>query len=256
MRPKKDGKYRMILNLRELNDAVVYHRFKMSTLKSAINLLSKDCYMASIDWKDAHFCVPICKEHRKLLQFTSDSRLYEFQVLPNGLGSGPRIFTKITKPFFSYLRKMGYMNSPYIDDSILVGDSVEDCRNNVRETVKLSMNTGFVVHPSKSIFEPTQVIEYLGFILNSMLMTVSVNMRQADKISLACKNLIEHKYVSIMQLAKVVGLLVASLPGVELGSIFYRRLDIAKNEALKLIIACCPWLPLLRGGLCKSTEYS
>ena len=67
-----------------------------------------------------------------------------------------------------------------------------------------------------------------------MLMTVSVNMRQADKISLACKNLIEHKYVSIMQLAKVVGLLVASLPGVELGSIFYRRLDIAKNEALKL----------------------
>ena len=126
LRLKKDGKYRMILNLRELNDAVVYHRFKMSTLKSAINLLSKDCYMASIDWKDAHFCVPICKEHRKLLRFTFDSRLYEFQVLPNGLGSGPRIFTKITKPFFSYLRKMGYMNSPNIDDSILVGDSVED----------------------------------------------------------------------------------------------------------------------------------
>ena len=23
-----------------------------------------------------------------------------------------------------------------------------------------------------------------------------------------------------------------------------------------LIIACCHWLPLLRGGLCKSTEYS
>ena len=44
-------------------------------------------------------------------------------------------------------------------------------------------------------------------------MTVSVNMRQADKINLACKNLIEHKYVSIMQLAKVVGLLVASVPG-------------------------------------------
>ena len=25
---------------------------------------------------------------------------------------------------------------------------------------------------------------------------------------------------------------------------------------VKGIIACCPWLPLLRGGLCKSTEYS
>ena len=25
---------------------------------------------------------------------------------------------------------------------------------------------------------------------------------------------------------------------------------------LRLIIACCPWLSLLRGGLCRSTEYS
>ena len=28
------------------------------------------------------------------------------------------------------------------------------------------------------------------------------------------------------------------------------------NRILASIIACCPWLPLLRGGLCRSTEYS
>ena len=28
------------------------------------------------------------------------------------------------------------------------------------------------------------------------------------------------------------------------------------DDVLSLIIACCPWLPLLRGGLCRSTEYS
>ena len=167
VRPKRDGNFRMILNLCGLNEAVVYHKFKMSTLHSAINLMSKNCFMATLDLKDAYYCVPIHKLHKKLLRFQFDNCLYEFQALPNGLASGPRLFTKITKPFFSHLRKKGLLNSPYIDDCLLVGDSWEDCKNNVIETVMLSNDMGFLVHPEKSNLEPTQVIEYLGFILDS-----------------------------------------------------------------------------------------
>ena len=182
VRPKRDGKFRMILNLCGLNEAVVYHKFKMSTLQSAINLMSKDCYMATLDWKDAYYCVPIHDTHKKLLRFQFDGNLYEFQALPNGLASGPRLFTKLTKPFFSHLRKMGLLNSPYIDDCLLLGDNFDDCKMNVLKTVELSKDTGFIVHPEKSILIPTQVIEYLGFILDSRTMTVSVNDRQAQKI--------------------------------------------------------------------------
>ena len=53
LRPKKDGKFRMILNLKDFNKSVVYHHFKMTTLKSAIKLITKNCYMATLDWKDA-----------------------------------------------------------------------------------------------------------------------------------------------------------------------------------------------------------
>ena len=52
--PKKDGSYRLILNLKNLNQFVQYHHFKMENLKSAITLMSPNCYMASIDLKDAH----------------------------------------------------------------------------------------------------------------------------------------------------------------------------------------------------------
>ena len=65
VRPKKDGKFRMILNLCGLNENVVYHKFKMSTLQSAINLMTKNCFMATLDWKDAYYCVPIHKVHKK-----------------------------------------------------------------------------------------------------------------------------------------------------------------------------------------------
>ena len=233
VRPKRDGKFRMILNLCGLNEAVVYHKFKMSTLQTAINLMSKDCYMATLDWKDAYYCVPIHKAHKKLLRFKFDNVLYEFQALPNGLASGPRLFTKLTKPFFSHLRKQGFINSPYIDDCLLVGENKEDCKLNVMKTVKLSEDTGFLVHPDKSDLEPSQIIEYLGFILNSIDMTVSVNNRQANKIWEACHVLSTQSHCTILQLAKVVGLLVASLPGVQMGKLYYRRLDNIKTQALK-----------------------
>ena len=232
-RPKPDGKIRMILNLQGLNEAVTYHHFKMSTLQSAINLLTKDCFMSTIDWKDAYYCVAISEQHKKLLRFKFDDVLYEFQALPNGLASGPRIFTKITKPVFAHLRRLGWENSPYIDDVLVLGQTREECRENVIQTVEISNTLGFVGHPIKSKFEPSQIREFLGFILNSISMTVRVNSKQANKIHKACVDLKNNPNTTILTLAKVVGLLVASCPGVEYGPIYYRRLDNFKTSALK-----------------------
>lgn len=45
--PKRDGGYRLILNLNNLNEHVVYHHFEMNTLQSAIQLMTPNCHMAS-----------------------------------------------------------------------------------------------------------------------------------------------------------------------------------------------------------------
>lgn len=51
LRPKPGGKHRMILDLSSLNDNIIKKHFKMSHLDTAIALLSKDCFMGSIDLK-------------------------------------------------------------------------------------------------------------------------------------------------------------------------------------------------------------
>jgi hypothetical protein len=68
-RDKPDGSLRLILDLSELNESVTYRHFKMENLNTAINLMIPNCQMASIDWKDAYYSVPIAFEHRKYLQF-------------------------------------------------------------------------------------------------------------------------------------------------------------------------------------------
>ena len=59
LREKKDGSHRMMLNLKALNKSIVYHHFKMDTLGSVSRLIRPNCFMATIDLKDAYFSVPV-----------------------------------------------------------------------------------------------------------------------------------------------------------------------------------------------------
>ena len=233
LRDKKDGSFRMILNLSHLNKSVEYHKFKMDTLVSALSLITPNCFMASIDYKDAYYSVPVKKSDRKWLRFQFRGQLYEFTCLPNGLSPGPRLFTKVTKPLFATIREKGHLVSPYIDDSLLVGETYEDCQNNVKDTVQLSLDLGFVVHPLKSIFIPTQIIEFLGFWINSRDMTIRLTERKALLIKDLCEKLYSYKKTTIRTVAVLVGKMVSSFPGVKYGKLFYRQLDNEKTMALK-----------------------
>jgi hypothetical protein len=45
LRPKKDDSYRMILNLKQLNQSVEYVHFRMECLQSATRMMTPGCYM-------------------------------------------------------------------------------------------------------------------------------------------------------------------------------------------------------------------
>ena len=96
--PKSEDSFKMILNLKRLNENMPYSHFKMETIKSILTLVTPNCYMVKVDIKDAYHSVPILPEHQKYLKFYFRGKLYRFTCLPNGLCSGPRKFTKLLKP--------------------------------------------------------------------------------------------------------------------------------------------------------------
>ena len=83
------------------------------------------------------------------------------------------------KPVYSTLRTRGHVSSGYLDDSFLLGDTSVQCQSNVNSTYSLFGDLGFNVSREKSVTQPTQVIEHLGFVLNPINMTVSL-IWQAD----------------------------------------------------------------------------
>ena len=54
----------MILNLKELNKYIEYHHFKMDSFETALKLVRKDCYTASVDLR-ARLLFGLCCKTRK-----------------------------------------------------------------------------------------------------------------------------------------------------------------------------------------------
>jgi len=95
-----------------------------------------------------------------------------------------------------------------------MGLAWDDCAQNVVDTAKLLNTLGFVVHPEKSVFIPTQKLVFLGFILDSVSMLFYLTPEKALKLKQAATDLFYNKNPIIREVAKVPGLIVSSFPGV------------------------------------------
>ena len=232
IRPKKDGSFRPIINLRNLNKSVAYFHFKMETIHLALQLIRPQCFMASLDLKDAYFAIPIAMDHRKYLRFAWLNNLFEFTCLPFGLACAPRVFTKVMKPLIATLRQMGHESCDYIDDSLLLGSTAEECKSNVAARLALTQELGFIVNSQKSVLEPTQCIAFLGFILNSVKMTIEIPVPKVANIELAILNIVKARNPKIREVAHVIGLLVSCELAVPYGALFRRAVELEKTLAL------------------------
>ena len=100
---------------------------------------------------------------------------------------------------------MGHMCTSFIDDSLLVRGSLQDCRMNVMDMVRVSEAAGFVIHP-KSVLVRTQRINYLGFVIDSNRMTIELTPERRQKILMHTRSLLNVGTCTIRQLSEAVGL--------------------------------------------------
>ena len=98
--------------------------------------------------------------------------------MPNGYEPAMRIFTKISTKSFSVFREKGFLSAVYVDESYLQDDDYEDCFSNVLNTIQILRSLEFTIHPEKSKFIPSQCITFLGFILNSAQMTITLSLEK------------------------------------------------------------------------------
>ena len=200
---KSDGGYRLILNLKKLNKLAEYKKFKMETIFTILCLIRPNCFMAKVVL------------HKNVL--------YKFTVLPNGYTEGPRKFIKALKPPLSNIRKQGVIVAGYFDDLITLAITNGVCIQNISKIISSLDPLGFVIHPKKSTFSPSQEIEFLGFLINLVTMTVSLTHTKKEANKEMCSLALSMKSVTIRFVPKTLGKLSSNFIAVPLGKLHYRN---------------------------------
>ena len=77
----------------------------------------------------------------------------------------------------------------YFDDLITMDCSYLACSKNMK-IIKLMSSLGLIVHPSKSILFACQEIEFLGFIINSTNMTLTLTLVRKQKMLSLCDKIL------------------------------------------------------------------
>ena len=93
-------------------------------------------------------------------------------------------------------------------------------------------NLGFVINLEKSCFQPTQQLEFLGFVVNTLDMTLLLPDCKVEAIKSHCSKILLHHEVSVRELSQLIGKLTASIQAIFPAPLHYRHLQNLKHKAL------------------------
>ena len=133
---------------------------------------------------------------------------------------------------------MGVQLIAYIDDILVLAESKEQARNHAEALVYLLQCLGFKVNQKKSILDPTQVIEFLGFTVDTVQMELKLPVDKIKNIRAESQAMMREEQVSGRVLARLVGKMNATSQVIPPAPLFYRHLQMALSATLNQHSQC------------------
>ena len=234
-----------------LNLKVLKTPFKMETLQSVLLLVRRGDWMVSIDLKDVYLQVPMRPESGKYLRFMAFGKVYQFKVLCFGLSMAPQVFTRVMAPVSAILHSLGVRLRRYLDDWLIQAYSREQVLLALRTVLRLCSSLGIVVNWEKSQLVPTQIICYLGVLLDSVNFRASPAQKRVDKllsIGDVFLSSVDQPAKSWLELLGVLSSLTQLIPG---GRLQMRSFQFALHRAWDRVDpeALVRWSPTIRQDL-------
>ena len=135
------------------------------------------------------------------------------------------IFTKIMKVPISMLRRLGIRLIIYLDDILIMASSKEELIAARDTTIFLFHHLGLTINHEKSEFDPTNLIEFLGVMVDSQAMTLSLPVEKVQKLRKLCQNTLTSKEVTLQELCSLIGKLRATAPAILVAPLQLRYLQ-------------------------------
>lgn len=210
--PKKNGKLRLILDLRHVNKFLSIPAFKMDSLLVLADLAKQGDKMFAIDLAHGYHQVQMSEDSRDYLGFEWAGKYYVFTALPFGLASAPWCFTKVMVQILRALRIKGVRVLGYLDDFLFIIPSEAPCSRalTIRQLVLSTFEAaGLSINFEKSHLILSSSLEHLGFVVDLDQGRFEVPERRWSTLQSLLADVLCRKRVQVRTLARVAGHLVS-----------------------------------------------
>jgi hypothetical protein len=180
--------------------------------------------MCSLDLEKAYLTVPINHRHWDLFRFCLENRTFRAKTLFFGVNMAPRVFTLIMRIILGPIREAGIRVIAYLDDLLIIASSQEQCLRHTQTLFHWILKCGFVPNLRKSELVPTQQITFLGCVLDSVNMNLSLPHDKVTGISRMCRRIAGMDSCPRRILAQLKGQMVAAAQAVLHAPLHYQEL--------------------------------
>lgn len=232
--PKASGGWRPIINLKALNLFIQNRHLKMESVSTLRYTIRKGDWLAKVDLKDAYFSVALNQSQRNKFCFKWGEKICQYVSMPFCLGPAPRVFTKLLKPIVGFLLQQGLRLVVYLDDILIIGHSREEAQEAVKQVVGLLESLGFVIQEEKSVREPSQSLEYIGLMIDTISMSCILHQKKKEILVEQCSRALKSKTITLRELASILSIFNWAAQSVNYSPANYRDLQAIYIQQSKL----------------------
>ena len=140
--------------------------------------------------------------------------------------------TKTLRPVAAKLREFGIRMVVYLDDILVIANNQQEAVDHTSALIYTLENLGFIIHPEKSMTQPTQRVEFLGMVVDSTSMELQVSSSKIKKIRAEAKSILQSSNMSAREITRLIGKMTAVTQAIPPAPLFYRNLQRNVSQAL------------------------
>lgn len=217
------GKLRLVVDGTPLNRLCPEpDKFAYEDLAFVSENMPDGAWLTKFDTASLYFHLPLHRQSVPWCCIYWEGRYLAFKAWPLGVAPAPRLATLVLRPAVALLRSLDIGLAQYLDDGLVWAQSEDKALTAAQLYVHLLFRLGFLVHPDKSVVQPTQTIEFLGFSISTAHPgppVASITQRRRAAIRACAKNMRtaarRGTVIPVRRLASLVGLVVSTAAAFE-----------------------------------------
>ena len=207
-------KKRLIFDARHLNSFLHVQKFKMESLHVEGRTVFEGCTAGgTVDISSAYHHISMHVSARKYLGFSWNKKFYCFTVLPFGVATAPRVFTRVMKTCNIFMRQiLGLLFFIFLDDFPFASRVMSESPTTGNMIVNTLSKFGWIVNLDKCVGLSTAlpVFESLGHSINLPTQRFTLPSSKITMILDEIRTIKERPSVPANAVARVKGLVAST----------------------------------------------